>query len=121
MEEEVGFEPTERVNVRQFSRLLQSTALALLQGVWIHLFYTLNFYCQHLMSEKFSRFVSIAKIWSGTLPSKTIEYCFVRGRQRSHARLAVQRGGRWRRTAFYLSKKYFLEALGYYEDFCAFF
>lgn len=35
MEEEVGFEPTERVNVRQFSRLLQSTALALLQGVWI--------------------------------------------------------------------------------------
>ena len=31
--EEVGFEPTERVNVRQFSRLLQSTALALLHTV----------------------------------------------------------------------------------------
>ncbi len=44
--EEVGFEPTERVNVRQFSRLLQSTALALLQGVWILSFYPLNFYCQ---------------------------------------------------------------------------
>ena len=33
MEEEVGFEPTERVNVRQFSRLLQSTALALLHPI----------------------------------------------------------------------------------------
>ena len=33
MEEEVGFEPTERGNVRQFSRLLQSTALALLHSV----------------------------------------------------------------------------------------
>ena len=33
MEEEVGFEPTERVNGRQFSRLLQSTALALLHTV----------------------------------------------------------------------------------------
>ena len=31
--EEVGFEPTERVNVRQFSRLLQSTALALLHSI----------------------------------------------------------------------------------------
>ena len=31
--EEVGFEPTERVNVRQFSRLLQSTALALLHTI----------------------------------------------------------------------------------------
>ena len=31
--EEVGFEPTVRVNVRQFSRLLQSTALALLQSI----------------------------------------------------------------------------------------
>ena len=39
--EEVGFEPTERVNVRQFSRLLQSTALALLQTVfWIPLYCT---------------------------------------------------------------------------------
>ncbi len=47
MEEEVGFEPTERVNVRQFSRLLQSTALALLQGVWITLFYSLIFFCQY--------------------------------------------------------------------------
>ena len=32
-QEEVGFEPTERVNVRQFSRLLQSTALALLHSI----------------------------------------------------------------------------------------
>ena len=30
--EEVGFEPTERLHVRQFSRLLRSTALALLQN-----------------------------------------------------------------------------------------
>ena len=35
--EEVGFEPTVRVNVRQFSRLLQSTALALLHTVvWMY-------------------------------------------------------------------------------------
>ena len=33
--EEVGFEPTVRSHVRQFSRLLQSTALALLQGTAI--------------------------------------------------------------------------------------
>ena len=32
VEEEVGFEPTERLHVRQFSRLLRSTALALLQN-----------------------------------------------------------------------------------------
>ena len=31
MEEEVGFEPTERSHVRRFSRPLQSTALALLR------------------------------------------------------------------------------------------
>ena len=42
MEEEVGFEPTVRVNVRQFSRLLQSTALALLHSiVWMY-FYSIR-------------------------------------------------------------------------------
>ena len=47
MEEEVGFEPTVRVNVRQFSRLLQSTALALLHTVvGCILLYVINFYCQ---------------------------------------------------------------------------
>lgn len=33
MEEEVGFEPTVPVKVRQFSRLLQSTALAFLRAI----------------------------------------------------------------------------------------
>ena len=47
MEEEVGFEPTVRVNVRQFSRLLQSTALALLHTVvGCILLYVINFSCQ---------------------------------------------------------------------------
>ena len=52
MEEEVGFEPTVRVNVRQFSRLLQSTALALLHSVvGCILLYVINFYCQAHIKE----------------------------------------------------------------------
>ena len=52
MEEEVGFEPTVRVNVRQFSRLLQSTALALLHTVvGCILLYVINFYCQADIKE----------------------------------------------------------------------
>ena len=52
MEEEVGFEPTVRVNVRQFSRLLQSTALALLHTVvGCILLYVINFCCQADIKE----------------------------------------------------------------------
>lgn len=55
MEEEVGFEPTERVNVRQFSRLLQSTALALLHTVVsdVSQLYKINFFCQESCYQLF--------------------------------------------------------------------
>ncbi len=42
MEEKVGFEPTEHSHVRRFSRPLQSTALALLQGVPLDCFSILH-------------------------------------------------------------------------------
>src|SRR5574344_1274179 len=48
MEEEVGFEPTERSHVRRVSRPLRSTALALLHLVVSVVFtvYQLNIHCQ---------------------------------------------------------------------------
>ena len=51
----MGFEPTERVNVRQFSRLLQSTALALLQKLLLDmfLFYYIKIFCQDTKKKLF--------------------------------------------------------------------
>ena len=65
MEEEVGFEPTERVNVRQFSRLLQSTALALLHSVvgYIIILLPQNFLSTTLLANLFfTRFILSMKI-----------------------------------------------------------
>ena len=62
MEEEVGFEPTERSHVRRFSRPLQSTALALLRAIVsdVLLYYQFKINCQ----EHFLNYLHDFKILS---------------------------------------------------------
>ena len=73
MEEEVGFEPTERVNVRQFSRLLQSTALALLQRTYRIPFILLE---QNYLSSNYLRVILYAPAKSITKITPEIVFKF---------------------------------------------